>query len=378
MNKLQEPLGMSRTPASVQTSLAKGGTLGWWYRLAAFQRPADQMPTLKDQEIIRRSRLASFVLVVQLFLIEGPVIPVVAVAPNHGIVLPWLLGCIGILLAAFACNRLGKLTLAGMLMVVSIEITVCLKILTIPGGVGVANLPQFDILIQPVLLAVVLLPPLSAFAVAGFNMVFILFSLFLGPRAPDLLAALQNPTLQGDIIAVPVMAQFIIATVAYMIVANLLSALKRASAAEQIAALEHDLAESRTAEQARTFALEGGVRAILVCIQRVSNRDYQARIQLETRHELAPVAMQFNNFFQRYQRAHEAELLVEETTKNCQSWADEIYEARQHQRQWRIPLPQQTPLDLVLNAFVGTSAGNARSGSSNSGSLGRGEHLLPH
>ena len=374
MSTMHEHMELPQKPRSEAESLAKGGALGWWYRLAAFHLPDDRLPTLKDQEIIRRSRLASFVLVVQLLLIEAPVIPVVAAAPNHGIVLPWLLGCIGILLAAFACNRLGKLTIAGLLMVASIEITVIIKMLTIPGGVGVVNLPQFDILIQPVLLAVVLLPPWSAFAVAGFNIGFILSCLFAGPHAPDLTMALHNPTVQGDILAVPVMAQFIIATVAYLIVANLLSALKRASAAEQIAALEHDLAASRATEQARTQALEDGVRAILDCIQRVSQRDYQARIVLEPRHELAPVAMQFNNFFQRYQRAHEAEIMVEAMNTNCQLWADEIYAARQAGRQWRVPLPHQTPLDLVLNALVGTSSGNGRPGKSHSGSLTQPPH----
>src|SRR5690348_6501910 len=159
-------------PAYLQDSLHKPGVLGWWYHLMAYHLPASQKPTLRDQELIRRSRLATFVLAVQLLLIEGPVIPVVAAAPNHAIVLPWLLGCIGMLLLAFICNRMGKLTLAGLLMVISIEVTVGIKILTIPGGIGVANLPQFDILIQPVLLAVVLLPPWSAFAVAGFNIAF--------------------------------------------------------------------------------------------------------------------------------------------------------------------------------------------------------------
>src|SRR5216683_7095688 len=99
-------------PAYLQDSLHKQGFLGWWYRALAYHLPGEQQPSLRNQELIRRSRLATFVLMVQLFLIEGPVVPVVAATPNHAIVLPWLLGCIVVLLLAFVCNRQGKLTIA--------------------------------------------------------------------------------------------------------------------------------------------------------------------------------------------------------------------------------------------------------------------------
>lgn len=359
-------------PAYLQDSLQKQGVLGWWYHLMAYHLPEAQTPTLRDQEIIRRSRLATFVLVVQLLLIEGPVIPVVAAAPNHAIVLPWLLGCIGVLLLAFVCNRLGKLTIAGLLMVLSIEITVGMKILTIPGGIGVANLPQFDILIQPVLLAVVLLPPWSAFAVAGFNIAFILYSLFAGPHAPDFMAALHNPMLQGDIIAVPVMAQFIIATVAYLIVANLLSALKRASKAEQIAQLEHAIAESQRELEWRNRELETGITTVVQTVRSAANsrEGTYERINLPTGHPLWPVLQQIWHFLDRYERARYAEARLDATVYACTELI-QVLEAAQQGQQIQLPPRRNTPVDGIVFTLANLQQpGRQRPGSA-SGRLNR-------
>jgi hypothetical protein len=358
-------------PTYLQDSLYKRGVLGWWYSLMAYHLPEGQKPTLRDQERIRRSRLATFVLMVQLFLIEGPVVPVVAAAPNHALVLPWLLGCLVVLLLAIGCNKYGKLIIAGLFMVLSIEITVGIKILTVPGGIGLASLPQFDILIQPVLLAVVLLPPWSAFVVAFGNMVFIVFSLVAGPHAPDLAAALHNPVLVGDIFAVPVMSECIIATVAFLIVANLLSALKRASRAEQIAQLEHSIAESQRSLEARNKELETGVATLTQTIQSAANSQggtYE-RINLPSGHVLWPVLQQIWHFLDRFQRARQAEAVLATSIQASTELIQALERVEQGQP-FQPPPRRQTPLDGVAftlaNLFQRSSRGGSTSGTLNS------------
>jgi hypothetical protein len=250
---------------------ATSGILGRWYHTFAPKPPIGRLVNLREREKIRRGRLASIILAVQLVFIELPVIPVVANAPNGHIVLPWLFGCILALLTAFVFNRRGNLTIAGILMVASIEVTMIVKILTVPGGISVFYLPQFDILIQPILIVVALLVPWSAFAVALFNILFILFALLLGPHAPDLTAVLHNPIQVGDLFAVPIMAQILTSFFGWIIVKNLLEALKQADQAEQIATLEYALAEDRRLAAERNTQLEAGVHAIILTIQQVSN-----------------------------------------------------------------------------------------------------------
>jgi hypothetical protein len=327
--------------------------LAGWYRLFAPTPPTGRLVTLRERERIRRGRLASIILAVQLLFIELPVIPVVISAPNGHIVLPWLSGCIVALLAAFGFNRRGNLLIAGILMVGSIEVTMIVKILTIPGGISIFYIPQFDILIQPILIAVALLAPWSAFAVAGFNICFIIAALTAGPHAADLTQALHNPIQVGDLFAVPVMAQILTAFFGWIIVRNLLEALKQADQAEQIAALEYSLAENRRKAEERSTQLEVGVNAIVKTIQQVSNKDIGARVELTPENELWPVGKQINLFLDRYQKARGAEHELEATRAAISEFSNEIYQAGQQQRSFHLPPRRNTLLDSVIIAFSG-------------------------
>ena len=169
-----------------------------WYRLAAYPLPKDRLANFQDREKSRRSRTASIILVAQLFLIELPIFPVTLAKSNGNIVISPLLICILPLFLAFFCNRRGYLTMAGLLMVASIEVAVILKVITVPGGIDVFTLPMLDILILPILIAVALLPAWSAFAVGGFNIAVIMAIMLLAPHAPDLVAVLKNPADIGD------------------------------------------------------------------------------------------------------------------------------------------------------------------------------------
>jgi hypothetical protein len=356
MRSMQERGQAANSVSSAPTFLqadefAARGLLAWWYRAFAPHPPVGRLVTLREREQIRRGRLASILLAVQLLFIELPVIPVVMTAPNSHIVLPWLLGCIAILLAAFVLNRRGQLTVAGVLMVASIEVTVCIKIITVPGGISVFYLPQFDILIQPILIAVALLEPWSAFAVAGFNCCFIVTALMVGPHAPDLSMALRNPTQVGDLFAVPIMSQVLASFFAWLIVKNLLEALKQADRAEQIAALEFSLAESRRKAEERNMQLEAGLHGIVQSIRQVSQGQLTARIHLPTENVLWPMSQQINLFIERYQGAREAEaklLALQHAIAWC---SNEIYEANRHMRPVKIQRTN-TALDGVLMALA--------------------------
>ena len=363
----QQAPSPAASPAFVSPDeFATSPWIGWWYRLTTTPPPRGRIATLREREIIRRSRLACVILAVQLFGIELPVIPIVANAPNGHIVLPWLVGCLLALLAAFVCNRRGHLTLAGLLMVTSIEVTVGIKILTVPGGLTILYLPQFDILVQPILIAVALLAPWSAFVVAAANVGFVLAVLTIAPHAPDLAAALQNPAAVGDIFSVPIMGQILAAFFGWLIVKNLLKALKRASQAEQVALLEHHIAQSRAEAEARSQRLTEGITAIVATIQQVSNQQSQARIQLPTTHDLWPLAQQINNFLDRYRFAREAVNVLDHLQHTCNGWADEIHQARLERRAWRLPAHHdRSPLTVVIDALGTSPSQSLPAGSSN-------------
>jgi hypothetical protein len=325
--------------------------LGHWYRLAAYPLPNDQLADFQDREKSRKSRVASIILVMQLFLIELPIVPVILAKPNGNIVIGPLLICILALFLAFFCNRRGYLTIAGLLMVASIEATVILKIVTVPGGINVFTLPMLDILIQPILIAIALLPAWSALAVGGFNIFIIMAMMLLAPHAPDLVAVLKNPTDIGEVYARPIMLQVVTVFFSSLLVFSLLQATKRENQAEQVVALNLMLAEHRAEAEKRQAQFEAGITAISQGIQNVANNHYESRVQLSSTHELWPVAEQLNRLFDRYRNACTSEATLEVTAHAVNELVLEMRRAKKEKRPMKIPPRRNTPLDALLHVL---------------------------
>jgi hypothetical protein len=161
-------------------------------------------------------------------------------------------------------------------------------------------------------------------------------------------AALKNPALAGDLLAVPVMAEVIISTIAFLIVANLLSALKRASKAEQIAALEHAIAHSRAEIERRNQDLEQGIAGIVRTIQSAtgSQTTYE-KVTLPPGNVLWPVIQQIWVFLDRYQRARQAESAYEATVQASTELLHCLEEVQQG-RSAQLPPRRGTPLDSII------------------------------
>ncbi len=136
--------------------------------------------------------------------------------------------------------------------------------------------------------------------------------------------------------------------------------IKRADQAEQLAALEHMLAESRREAEARNTQLEEGMQAIVTTIQQVSNNQPGQRIALPPEHLLWPLAMQLNLFLDRYQRARGAEGENMVVRMAIDELAQEIYRATQEGRPLRLPPRRNTPLDAILVALSGRTGGGSR------------------
>ena len=356
----QDPLAYLQRDEFASSGAGIGHQLvAFWYRLAAFDPPKGRSATPSEREKVRASRFASIILVIQFVGIFVPVIPVVLAAPNHAIVFPWLISCILALFVALVFIKKGYLLIAGFLMVASIEVTMVVKILTIPGGISIFYLTQFDILIQPILIAVALLPAWSAFAVALFNMGFILLALSLGLHAPDLTVALHTPSQVGEIFSVPNANQLLTAVFTFLIVRNLRVALKRADQAEQVAKLEHMVAEQAQQSRAHTQQLQEGVEAIVEPIHLVSRGNMNARVHLPTDNMLWAIGKQVNLFIERYQAARLAEIKLEALSKVITWYSNEIYQAARQKRPIQIQRTN-TVFDGVLMALSHEERGNSQ------------------
>src|SRR5262249_51756934 len=128
-----------------------------------------------DRERVRRGRLASLILL-GLLVVVALLLPEVALAPT---VRPSIalvaLGC----LLAIPLNRLGHVSLAGILLLVMLDLAIEGALLTADGGLDPLYLPGFYLLVTSELIAVSLLPPASVFLVALAHSIFIAFDVRL-------------------------------------------------------------------------------------------------------------------------------------------------------------------------------------------------------
>ena len=268
--------------------------LHWWYYLTAPpEAPANAR--LEQREAARRGRLASVVL----FFVILLVLPAVPTAVGNPILTIILTLVLLIDFVALAINRSGRTNLAGILVVISIEIGLASSILTVPGGLGSSNLPMLDLMVQAECVAVSLFIPGSVFFVAIINSLFFIAVLNLAPVTPELAHLLKTDA--SRIISSPIILQVIVATVTYLWVSSANKAIQRADRAEEIAALEQREIERQQHEIEQKQQLDIGIQQILQTHVQVANGNFSARAPLSKENVLWQIAYSLNNLLARLQ-----------------------------------------------------------------------------
>ncbi len=157
-----------------------------WYTYTAPAYPGSQT-SFQQQEAFRRGRLASLSLLVLIFVV---VLFMAAIGITANINHPvFVISAIGVFLLVFSAgmlNRRGYLTGATLIMILVLDGGIATTVITVKGGLGLVNLPIFDLMIASELIAVSLLAPISVFIVCLLNCCFIILDVLLEHHAPDL------------------------------------------------------------------------------------------------------------------------------------------------------------------------------------------------
>jgi hypothetical protein len=204
---------------------------------------------------------------------------------------------LGLALCAVAMlfNRLGKVTLVSILLIIVVDLGCGLMLLMSPMGLDVNSLPVFDVLIVSELIAVSLLPPSSVFVVAVSNIIFILADIILQPATMDLKMVLHS-NMGYSAVVQPISMQIIVAVISYIWVRSALNAIARADQAEEIAELER-----REVERKRE--LDQGIEYLSQVLVRASNGDRDIRVNLSQDNMLWRVGNSFNMLLTRLRRS---------------------------------------------------------------------------
>jgi hypothetical protein len=282
------------TPKDVSDRL-----FGWWYRLAAPPDISEDAP-LYERERVRRSKLASIIIlfeVVYHFATIG-----VGVTSNPGL-LPTLIIALIVLAVAAIFNRNGKTSVAGTLSVLILEVGMFANFTRLAlagGGLSSFDLPLYDILIIPTLIAISLFPGWVTFSVAALNSLLIVASIVLLPKTAELTQALAGAPY--DTWFRPVSIQLVAALVCYFWVSNAFQAMKRADSAEEVNKLAQTLATQQQIALQEKQQLEESIQQIVEVHTQVANGNLRARVPLTQNNVLWSIAGSLNNLLARMQR----------------------------------------------------------------------------
>jgi hypothetical protein len=299
--------------------LAAGqGALGWWYRLAA-PRLTSSRPSLAERELLRRGRLAATLILAILAL--GIInLPVAALNPSKSELYGDIVGIIGCVVA-LALNRSGSVAFASLLLAALLGAGFAGIILAAPGGLSVPNLLLMPLLALTELIAVSLLAPWTVFLVAAINSVFVLWVILEWPTDATVHSQLNQPGAASLIIAPPITLYLIVALVTYLWVRGATSALIARDRAEELATLEHAVAEQRR-------NLEIGMRQMHDTLVRVANGDYSARAPIGQENVLWQLSASLNTMIARQQKVSDAEYQLQRTSAEVMRLIEAVRQAR--------------------------------------------------
>jgi Tfp pilus assembly protein PilE len=327
-----------------QSGKEKPGLLEPWYRFSAPKEPPADAD-LAARELFRRGRLTSTVLLI--FLLLALLFIPVALKSSTKFLLPLMLVVIAVIAVSIACNRFGKITTAGIILVASVEIAFIISLKTQRGGLSVYNLPTLDMLVLPELLTVSLLPAASIFIVAALNSIFIWLALDTAfiVHAHDLQLMLGQSGY--NVLIRPIIIQILVAIVAFLWVRSTQRAIARADRAEVIAQLEHAMAqqEHKTAQEKRQ--LEASIQQIVQAHTQIANGDYNIRIPLVQGNVLWQIAGSLNNLLARLQRYRQDSQQHQQMLQAIDFVTVEVRRAKAARQ--LAPVPRTgTPLDALL------------------------------
>jgi hypothetical protein len=207
-------------------------------------------------------------------------------------------------------NRMGKQKMAGTIFITVLVGGLFYSLIFPPGGLGIANLPVFDILVEDILVAVAFFPSWSVFPIVMMNCLFILADLTFGQRTPDLVHYLEI-NIYSALIR-PMILQIIVATVTYLWVHSATRAIARADRAEELAKAAQTMSLQAELLVKQKGELDGGIQQILQALAPASRGDFSSRIPRTQNNILWQIAYVINNLLARLQSAAQSEHLMQQ------------------------------------------------------------------
>ncbi len=314
--------------------------LQWWYRIASPPEPADSAP-FKERELFRRGRTGSQISIV-LFILLFVSYPA-AFAGSNPFLFAILTINLFILTLAMALNRLRRVNIAGIMVVLTLIVSPAVNIVTTPGGVNTSALSIFCFLVLPLVCAASFLPPWWVFVVAAVNCLFTLSVLTFMPSSGELHKVLKVAF--PGVVTPILLSQVIVSMVAFLWVCSAELAILRADRAEEIAKLEALEIKRQEEQLAMSKQIEEGIQQIIMTMSNVVTRDdFSIRVPLSQENILWRASKAINNLLSRLQGLKQSQ----EELKRTRAIAAEVAQYMKEGRPIQLTSWTKTAFDSVI------------------------------
>ena len=334
-------------------------SLGWWSRHTSLP-DAKPGATFAQRDRVRRARIASPLMLFFAILLVFVALTGI-LGPNKN-----LLNVVSVLspivVLCLFLNRKGLVTLVGILLSLGLVGSMCMTLLTtaVHGGISPLDSEILFLLFFDELFFAILLPVNSVFLAALLNLLISLVVLNPAPHTPALTMMLTHggyASLLFRIVQIHVLVPFAL----WVLVKTMQEQTQRANTAEELARLQHDLAQMSSQQATEKAALEQSIALIVQVHTRVANGDLNARVPLTDDQMLWNVAGQLNTLIARYQKARQELAQGEQLAHSYQrmmvfypTFRQAVQQALREQRPLGMP-KSETALDLFLKELNGVS-----------------------
>ncbi|HEX9036182.1 MAG TPA: methyl-accepting chemotaxis protein [Ktedonobacterales bacterium] len=242
------------------------GIWGFWLRFSGPVEPLSR--DAAGRELIRRARLLSIMLLVTLIVILAILpkgfIPILDFGTFGAVTIAALT-----LIICIPLSRAGMVNGAGTVFCIGVTLALAWSLLDTPNGLGMQDLPTYDLFSLPIVIAGILLPRRAPFFFWLGCALFIIGDVTYEAHQPNLAAYIQQSGLYATVI-IPLILTFVIAVVSWLGSGSVERAILEA---DRSADLER--AYRMITEQKRR--LEGAISMIQSVHARVANGDFTAR-----------------------------------------------------------------------------------------------------
>jgi hypothetical protein len=315
---------------------------GTWNYEKAVSRP--------QREKLRRAGLTSFIAIVVLFT---PLLLLQQASGNlitqFAIIILVAMACIALIF-----NRLGKQTLAALLLILTMDIVIEGSLIS-AGSLSTGWLLTFDLFVIPLITVGVLLSRRYVLIFLFLHVVCILSDFYLMPHSQDLQLLIHVWHGPAIAFARPLIIQIGTAVLAYVSVRSTDEAIIRAEKAEFVTKLQEQIRQEKQ-------ALEFGINEIIRILANAANGNYAIQTQLPRENILWQVIHALNTLFSRLKNTKQNELKLYHTEQEVLRLLQSIHAAKQGLPPiW--PEPTGGVLDPLLRELRGETVSSPSSSS---------------